>query len=264
MHQAQSCAQHTGGTPGDDFSASGLLRLSLDRLKAAAHFAVLQVPPKVHAVPAQLLCAPRQSAVKRLIRCPTAASQLQRAACSLCSVQMPPQVPHRCLTAAVCAPADAYNGLWDSSSDLPDPVSSYYLSAMDAMYPLCNSCLFLVQGTGTHPCLYYPVPQPWRSCLLWCPLLVVCIQSPFELICPMEPLPGAGHTWSPLSACIMQASAFETHLCVCSCAKSCSCQWRCQQCCVPVPGAGHRPPWDACLASALPDCPCALPLTGPV
>eukprot|EP00891_Asterochloris_glomerata_P000143 jgi/Astpho2/143/fgenesh1_pg.00004_%23_47_t len=43
---------------------------------------------------------------------------------------------------------DAYNGLWDSSSDLPDPVSSYYLSAMDAMYPMCNSCLFLVQGTG--------------------------------------------------------------------------------------------------------------------
>jgi hypothetical protein len=46
--------------------------------------------------------------------------------------------------------ADAYNGKWDAPSDLPTGVSDYYLAAMDAMYPLCKTCLFLVQGTGQY------------------------------------------------------------------------------------------------------------------
>ena len=164
MHQVQSCTQQRTAlcaalaAPCIILSAPGLLRLSLEPLKAAVQFVVLRVSPR----------APH--------KCPTTA------ACSLRSLQaqVPPQVPQNCLAAAVCAPADAYNGLWDSSSELPDPVSSYYLSAMDAMYPLCPSCLFLVQGTGERLRLCRPVPQPWRSCLLRCPLLVMCIQRPLS------------------------------------------------------------------------------------
>ena len=48
---------------------------------------------------------------------------------------------------------DAYGGKWDEKSDLPAGVSDYYLTAMDALYPLCKTCLFLVQGTGRFVCL---------------------------------------------------------------------------------------------------------------
>ena len=43
---------------------------------------------------------------------------------------------------------DAYGATWTSGGTLPKNVATYYLDAMDALYPLCPTCLFQIQGCG--------------------------------------------------------------------------------------------------------------------
>ena len=95
VHQAQSCAQQRTALPAEladtmkhPLCLSDLLRLSFDRLKAAAHSAVLSVSHQLPEVPAQLLCAPLHSAVERLLQCLSTAPQLQHAASTLCKCHL--------------------------------------------------------------------------------------------------------------------------------------------------------------------------------
>ena len=46
---------------------------------------------------------------------------------------------------------DAYGASWTAGGDLPENVATYYTDAMDALYPLCPTCLFQIQGCGK-PC----------------------------------------------------------------------------------------------------------------
>lgn len=43
---------------------------------------------------------------------------------------------------------DAYGATWTDGGTLPEDVATYYLDAMDALYPLCPGCLFQIQGCG--------------------------------------------------------------------------------------------------------------------
>ncbi len=43
---------------------------------------------------------------------------------------------------------DAYGSTWTADGTLPENVATYYLDAMDALYPLCPGCLFQIQGCG--------------------------------------------------------------------------------------------------------------------
>lgn len=46
---------------------------------------------------------------------------------------------------------DAYNASWTDGGSLPKDVATFYLDTMDALYPLCPTCLFQIQGCGMHP-----------------------------------------------------------------------------------------------------------------
>ncbi|KAK9817182.1 hypothetical protein WJX72_010721 [[Myrmecia] bisecta] len=44
--------------------------------------------------------------------------------------------------------ADTYQATWNTGGQLPYDITTYYLNAMDALYPVCKTCLFSIQGTG--------------------------------------------------------------------------------------------------------------------
>ena len=60
-----------------------------------------------------------------------------------------PMLQNRLIIDVINEP-DCYGASWTDSGQLADNVAAYYLEAMDAMYAVCPSCLFQIQGSGIH------------------------------------------------------------------------------------------------------------------
>lgn len=46
--------------------------------------------------------------------------------------------------------ACSFNLTWEGTGATNSSLTSYYVNAIDALYPICPDCLFLVEGGGQY------------------------------------------------------------------------------------------------------------------